>query len=155
VEVNAEELARFFDRVLPHLNERQRRVVAGAAAHLVGNKTASRLRQPISLTPPRDFATAGPGPLPSAGPLSVAITFLGTFGAASGGCPLPAPPSEAPVKKVPGPFGREGPYWSYKYASCASDEHRGCISCECQIAQGRGRRRDEIHVNVYKATTNN
>jgi hypothetical protein len=38
VEVNAEGLARFFDLVLPHLNERQRRVVAGAAAQLLGNK---------------------------------------------------------------------------------------------------------------------
>ena len=87
MEVNAEELARFFDRVLPHLNERQRRVVAGAAAHLVGNKTASRLRQPISLTPPRDFATAGPGPLPSAGPLSVAITYWERLGPLLGAAP--------------------------------------------------------------------
>ena len=40
MEVNAEGLARFFDLVLPHLNERQRRVLAGAAAELFGNKTA-------------------------------------------------------------------------------------------------------------------
>jgi hypothetical protein len=40
VEVSAEGLARFFGSVLPHLNERQRRVVAGAAAQLVGNKSA-------------------------------------------------------------------------------------------------------------------
>jgi transposase len=39
VEVDAEGLARFFDLVLPHLNERQRRVVAGAAAQLLGNKS--------------------------------------------------------------------------------------------------------------------
>jgi transposase len=39
VEVNAEGLARFFDLVLPHLNERQRRVLAGAAAEMLGNKT--------------------------------------------------------------------------------------------------------------------
>ncbi len=32
--------SRFFDLVLPHLNERQRRVVAGAAAQLLGNKSA-------------------------------------------------------------------------------------------------------------------
>ena len=30
----------FFELVLPHLNERQRRVVAGSAAQLFGNKTA-------------------------------------------------------------------------------------------------------------------
>jgi len=40
VEVGADGLARFFAVVLPHLNERQRRVVAGAAAELVGNKSA-------------------------------------------------------------------------------------------------------------------
>jgi len=42
VEVTAEGLARFFDRVLPHLNELQRRVVGGAAAELLGRggKTA-------------------------------------------------------------------------------------------------------------------
>jgi len=39
MEVNTEGLARFFELVLPHLNERQRRVVAGAAADLLGNKT--------------------------------------------------------------------------------------------------------------------
>ena len=39
MEVNAEGLAALFDPVLPHLNERQRRVVAGAAAQLLGNKT--------------------------------------------------------------------------------------------------------------------
>ena len=39
MEVNAEGLARFFEVVLPHLNERQRRVLAGAAAQLLGNKT--------------------------------------------------------------------------------------------------------------------
>ena len=39
MEVSAQELARFFESVLPHLNERQRRVVAGAAAQLVGNKS--------------------------------------------------------------------------------------------------------------------
>lgn len=40
--VTPEGLARFFDVVLPHLNERQRRVVAGAAAELLGRggKTA-------------------------------------------------------------------------------------------------------------------
>ena len=39
MEVSAEGLARFFEVVSPHLNERQRRVVAGAAAQLVGNKS--------------------------------------------------------------------------------------------------------------------
>ncbi|MGA3217460.1 MAG: ISAzo13 family transposase [Acidimicrobiales bacterium] len=39
MEVNAEGLARFFELVLPHLNERQRRVLAGAAAEMLGNKT--------------------------------------------------------------------------------------------------------------------
>jgi hypothetical protein len=36
VEVGPEELARFFEVVLPHLNERQRRVVAGAASEMLG-----------------------------------------------------------------------------------------------------------------------
>jgi hypothetical protein len=42
VEVTAESLARFFDVVLPHMNEVQRRVVAGAAAEMLGRggKTA-------------------------------------------------------------------------------------------------------------------
>jgi hypothetical protein len=40
VEVSAEGLARFFGAVLPHLSERQRRVVIGAAAELLGNKSA-------------------------------------------------------------------------------------------------------------------
>lgn len=40
MEVSTEGLARFFETVLPHLNERQRRVLAGAAAQLLGNKTA-------------------------------------------------------------------------------------------------------------------
>ena len=40
MEVTAEKLARFFETVLPHLNERQRHVLAGAAAQMVGNKTA-------------------------------------------------------------------------------------------------------------------
>jgi transposase len=40
VEVSADGLERFFGEVLPHLNERQRRVVAGAAAQLLGNKSA-------------------------------------------------------------------------------------------------------------------
>ena len=40
MEVSSERLARFFDTVLPHLNERQRRVLAGATAQLLGNKTA-------------------------------------------------------------------------------------------------------------------
>jgi transposase len=42
VQVTSTALARFFDVVLPHLNERQRRVVAGAAAELLGHggKTA-------------------------------------------------------------------------------------------------------------------
>ena len=42
MQVTSEGLARFFDVVLPHLNERQRRVVAGAAAELLGRggKTA-------------------------------------------------------------------------------------------------------------------
>ena len=42
MEVTAEALARFFDVTLPHLNEMQRRVVAGAAAEMLGRggKTA-------------------------------------------------------------------------------------------------------------------
>jgi hypothetical protein len=36
VEASAEELGWFFETVLPHLNERQRRVVAGATASLLG-----------------------------------------------------------------------------------------------------------------------
>jgi len=40
VEVTEESLARFFESVLPHMNEVQRRVVAGAAAVMVGNKSA-------------------------------------------------------------------------------------------------------------------
>ncbi|MGH7745657.1 MAG: ISAzo13 family transposase [Candidatus Dormibacteria bacterium] len=36
MEVSPEELARFFEVVLPHLNERQRRVVAGASAQMLG-----------------------------------------------------------------------------------------------------------------------
>jgi transposase len=39
VKVNAGGLARFFELVLPHLSERQRRVLAGAAAEMLGNKT--------------------------------------------------------------------------------------------------------------------
>jgi transposase len=39
VEVTRESLGRFFESVLPHLNEVQRRVVAGAAARMVGNKS--------------------------------------------------------------------------------------------------------------------
>jgi hypothetical protein len=42
VEVTSEGLARFFDVVLPHMNEVQRRVVAGAASEMLGRggKTA-------------------------------------------------------------------------------------------------------------------
>ncbi len=42
MEVTAEALARFFDVVLPHMNELQRRVVAGAASEMLGRggKTA-------------------------------------------------------------------------------------------------------------------
>jgi hypothetical protein len=42
VEVTPEELARFFDVVMPHMNELQRRVVAGATAEMLGRggKTA-------------------------------------------------------------------------------------------------------------------
>jgi transposase len=40
VEISTERLTRFFELVLPHLNERQRRVVAGAAAQVVSNKSA-------------------------------------------------------------------------------------------------------------------
>ena len=40
MEVSGEEFARFFGAVLPHLNERQRRVVVGAAAEMLGNKSA-------------------------------------------------------------------------------------------------------------------
>ena len=39
MEVTGESLARFFESVLPHMNEVQRRVVAGAAAVMVGNKS--------------------------------------------------------------------------------------------------------------------
>ena len=43
MEVTADGLARFFKVVLPHMNERQRRVVAGAAAEMLGRggKTAA------------------------------------------------------------------------------------------------------------------
>ncbi len=34
--VGQEELARFFETVLPHLNERQRRVVSGACSRMLG-----------------------------------------------------------------------------------------------------------------------
>jgi transposase len=37
VEATAEELGWFFDTVLPHLNERQRRIVSGATASLLGH----------------------------------------------------------------------------------------------------------------------
>jgi transposase len=40
VEVSSEQVARFFSDVLPHLNERQRRVLVGAAAVMIGNKSA-------------------------------------------------------------------------------------------------------------------
>ena len=40
MEVDTLRLARFFELVLPHLNERQRRVLAGAAAEMLGNKSA-------------------------------------------------------------------------------------------------------------------
>jgi hypothetical protein len=40
VEVSPEQVARFFTDVLPHMNERQRRVVVGAAAVMIGNKAA-------------------------------------------------------------------------------------------------------------------
>ena len=40
MEVSGEGLARFFEVVLPHLSERPRRVAAGAAAAMVGNKSA-------------------------------------------------------------------------------------------------------------------
>ena len=42
MEVTSEALARFFEVVLPHMNERQRRVVAGASAEMLGRggKTA-------------------------------------------------------------------------------------------------------------------
>jgi hypothetical protein len=42
VEVTSEALARFFKVVLPHMNELQRRVVAGASAEMLGRggKTA-------------------------------------------------------------------------------------------------------------------
>ena len=42
MEVTEEGLARFFEVVLPHMNEVQRRVVAGAAAEMLGRggKTA-------------------------------------------------------------------------------------------------------------------
>ena len=40
MEVGTDQLARFFGLVLPHLNERQRRVVVGAASEMVANKSA-------------------------------------------------------------------------------------------------------------------
>ncbi len=40
MEVTSEGLARFFGVVVAHLNERQRRVVVGAAAEMLGNKSA-------------------------------------------------------------------------------------------------------------------
>jgi hypothetical protein len=39
VEIGSEEFSRFFEVVLPHLDERQRRVVVEAAAVMVDNKT--------------------------------------------------------------------------------------------------------------------
>ncbi len=36
MKVGLEELARFFESVLPHLNERQRRVVSGACSRMLG-----------------------------------------------------------------------------------------------------------------------
>ncbi len=40
MDVTSEGLARFFGVVLAHLNERQRRVVVGSAAEMLGNKSA-------------------------------------------------------------------------------------------------------------------
>jgi hypothetical protein len=50
VEVTDEGLARFFEGVLPHMNEVQRRVVAGATAHMLGRggKTAVALASGMS-----------------------------------------------------------------------------------------------------------
>jgi transposase len=45
VEVTDESLARFFDVVLPHMNELQRRVVAGAAAQMLGRGGKSAVAQ--------------------------------------------------------------------------------------------------------------
>ena len=41
MEVGPEELARFFEIVRPHLNERQRRVVAGACSQMLGHRGKS------------------------------------------------------------------------------------------------------------------
>jgi transposase len=45
VEARAEELDWFFETVLPHLNERQRRVVAGATASLLGRGGKTRVAE--------------------------------------------------------------------------------------------------------------
>jgi transposase len=45
VEVTSEGLARFFEVTLPHLNERQRRVVAGAAAEMLGRGGKSQVAE--------------------------------------------------------------------------------------------------------------
>ena len=60
VEVTAEGLARFFDRVLPHMNELQRRVVGGAASELLGrgHKTAVAVASGMSRTPARRSPTS-------------------------------------------------------------------------------------------------
>ena len=45
MEVGPEELARFFEIVRPHLNERQRRVVAGACSQMLGHGGKSAVAQ--------------------------------------------------------------------------------------------------------------
>ena len=45
MEVGPEELARFFEIVRPHLNERQRRVVAGACSQMLGHGGKSTAAQ--------------------------------------------------------------------------------------------------------------
>ena len=50
VEVTPEGLARFFEVVLPHLNEVQRRVVAGASAEMLGRGGKSRVAQASAMS---------------------------------------------------------------------------------------------------------
>jgi hypothetical protein len=50
VEVGSEEIARFFDVVLPHLNERQRRVVAGAFSEMLGRGGKSAVAAASSMS---------------------------------------------------------------------------------------------------------
>ena len=45
MEITSEALSEFFGQVLPHLGERQRRVVAGAAAQMLGRGGKTRVAE--------------------------------------------------------------------------------------------------------------